>query len=1012
MVVWLQCGCTGDQSVTIWTRLRRSAEPAPPRRQAGEAARYAAFISYSHAADGQLAPAVQRGLQRLAKPWHRRHALRIFRDGSGLAVTPALWSSIADALDRSDHFVLLASPDAAKSQWVDREIERWKATKPIQDLLLVLTDGELHWDSRRGDFDLDRSTALPAALFGVYSEEPGYLDLRWARTETELHLRHSRFRHAIAQLAAPLHGREMDDLESEDIRLQRRALRTARSAVAVLIVLLLGVSVTGVMAAVNARRADQQARAASEQAQRADQQARTAEQQAQRADEEGRIARARKLAALASARLNEHPLSLLLGLESLRTAPTNEAFTALLQALQTPQFSNVLSLRHSESVDAVAFSPDGTTLVTAAGDETARRWEVATGRQISQTPIGPPRAYRRGLSDSIMSVYSLPVVKAALSRDGNRIVTIDLAGNMRLQDTATGQSIGPSMTVAATVPLVLGFSPNGSTIVTANYENYEQRVLSLWDGQTGRHVGRPLAGHTTSPTGLIGLVNEVAFNHDGTIIASAGVDGTVRLWNASTGQAIGQPLRGHTGSITAVTFSPDGKTVATGGDDHTIRLWDTRSRRSVGRPLSGNIQSVARLALSPDGKTLASAGADRTLTLWDVVTGQQIGKIMTGDTHSITHLAFSPDGMTIVAVIDRMVKLWSVRLPPSIGKPLAGEAIADAVAFSSDGKVITAEDNRTIRRWDASSGEPIGQPLTGPTGYASVVAFSPDATMIASAGSDQLIRLRDTHTGQPIGQPLTHTATVSTVAFSPDGKTIASAGWDNKIRLWNVTSGQPIGQPLTGHIGSIENMVFSPDGKMIVSAGYTEIRLWNTTTGLPIQAPLTDVGPAVSISPDGQIIAASGQDGTIRLFSADTGQPIRQLLNGHTDTVRTIAFSPDGTMIASAGEDQAIQLWDTQTGEPVGPPLTGHTSWIDRIVFSPDGKMIASVSNDNTVRRWPVTMGAWVQHACSVASRNMQKAEWDDFVGSNIPYVRTCPGLPSGYGAPPSSPAAAYQTIK
>ena len=91
--------------------------------------KFDAFISYSHAADGRLAPAVQRGLQRLAKPWHRRRALWVFRDQTGLAVTPGLWSSIQEAMDRLEYFVLMASPEAAQSQWVNREIEHWVSTK-------------------------------------------------------------------------------------------------------------------------------------------------------------------------------------------------------------------------------------------------------------------------------------------------------------------------------------------------------------------------------------------------------------------------------------------------------------------------------------------------------------------------------------------------------------------------------------------------------------------------------------------------------------------------------------------------------------------------------------------------------------------------------------------------------------------------------------------------------------------------------------------------------------------
>src|SRR3954453_5685520 len=203
----------------------------------GHAMGFNGFISYSHAADGRLAPAIQRGLHRLAKPWHRRRALWIFRDQTGLSVTPALWSSIQDALDGSEYFVLLASPDAARSPWVNREIDHWVATKPADRILPVVTDGHWQWDPVRRDFTED-STSVPAALRDVFAEEPLFLDLRWARDDRHLSLRHSRFRDAIAQLAAPMHGMSKDDLEGEDVRLHRRAMRW-RWAVATLAALAL-----------------------------------------------------------------------------------------------------------------------------------------------------------------------------------------------------------------------------------------------------------------------------------------------------------------------------------------------------------------------------------------------------------------------------------------------------------------------------------------------------------------------------------------------------------------------------------------------------------------------------------------------------------------------------------------------------------------------------------------------------------------------------------------------------
>ena len=207
---------------------------------------YDAFISYSHEADGRLAPAVQQGLQRLARPWYRIRALRVFRDATGLAVNPHLWTSIEGALDDSDHFVLLASPEAAASPWVARELEHWLVAKPPERILPVLTDGELVWDEAHGRYDPILSTALPAALATAYVAEPRHLDLRWARSETQLDLRHPRFRDAIADLAAPMHGISKDDLEGEDVRQHRRVVRlTGGAALLLLLVTTLAVLAAG-----------------------------------------------------------------------------------------------------------------------------------------------------------------------------------------------------------------------------------------------------------------------------------------------------------------------------------------------------------------------------------------------------------------------------------------------------------------------------------------------------------------------------------------------------------------------------------------------------------------------------------------------------------------------------------------------------------------------------------------------------------------------------------------------
>ena len=196
---------------------------------------YDAFVSYSHAKDKPIAAALQSVVQKLGKPWYRRRALRVFRDDTSLSATPSLWPSIEQALGQSRFLILIASPEAAASTWVNKEVGYWLEHKSVDTLLVAVTDGELAWDESAGDFGRREGTPLPPALAGRFASEPKWVDLRAYRDGADK--RDAKFTELAADFAATVHGMPKEDLLSQEVRQQRRALTLAWSASASLLVL-------------------------------------------------------------------------------------------------------------------------------------------------------------------------------------------------------------------------------------------------------------------------------------------------------------------------------------------------------------------------------------------------------------------------------------------------------------------------------------------------------------------------------------------------------------------------------------------------------------------------------------------------------------------------------------------------------------------------------------------------------------------------------------------------------
>ena len=198
---------------------------------------YDAFLSYSSGASGPIAAALQRWLERFATPWYKRRSLRIFRDATSLSAGD-LGGNLIRAMGRSRWFILLASPQAAASPWVNKEVAWWRANRSPERAIVVLTAGRLAWDDDTGDWDHELTDAVPPAARGMFPAEPLWIDLTRASSSGGVDGTDPELQGIVGRIAAPLRGVDKDALVGEHITLLRRARRQRTGGMIALALLL------------------------------------------------------------------------------------------------------------------------------------------------------------------------------------------------------------------------------------------------------------------------------------------------------------------------------------------------------------------------------------------------------------------------------------------------------------------------------------------------------------------------------------------------------------------------------------------------------------------------------------------------------------------------------------------------------------------------------------------------------------------------------------------------------
>jgi WD40 repeat protein len=336
---------------------------------------------------------------------------------------------------------------------------------------------------------------------------------------------------------------------------------------------------------------------------------------------------------------------------------------------QSPRQRLVLS-GHKGRVEALAFSPDGSTLATGADEPTARLWDVATGQPKAKLP-------GHWLFGTVESL--------SFSPDGRMLATRGYK-TVRLWDARTGE---PKWKIKGGKGRIIGysFSPDGRTIAVTSNESFS---VPLWDVETGR-----LRASLALPKMKGWGAGSVAFSPDGHTLANVSASSLAYIWDVPAGK-ISHVLEGHGETIDALAFSFDGSLLATGGKDYSVQLWDVTTGKRMARLQHAG--HVFNLEFSRDGRYLATGCDDRKVRLWDVKSAELIAELP--HRGSIWSLSFSPDGSLLATGSDneKVVKIWDTATG-SLRAELTGGQYP--VAFSPDGLTLaTAGGKNTALLWD------------------------------------------------------------------------------------------------------------------------------------------------------------------------------------------------------------------------------------------------------------------------------------------------------------------------
>ena len=636
-----------------------------------------------------------------------------------------------------------------------------------------------------------------------------------------------------------------------------------------------------------------------------------------------------------------------------------------------PQTGQTLrTQQYGDPYRAVALGPDATWLVIAGTDMALRTRELehqSTG-QKADAMVG--------------EIWSV-----AFAQEGNRV----LVGGAK-----NGPTLFNTNGLAQPLPLAKDMGP---VSVVANAPDNRAMAVGGVDRKIRlflpeQPIPQILEGHE-------GTLTALAFGPGGKILASASTDRTIKIWDVPTGkvvhsleQAVGMPL--------ALAIIGSGSLLAIGGGDGVIRLFDF-SFKNPPRLLGGHQGAVTGLAFDPQGDRLASCGNDQRAILWNLTTsamGQPSSSqvSLSGTKGALSAIAFAPSGQMIaVGGADRIIRIWD-----------------------------TPRDGMTAGKLERLS-------FRGHTDWVTTLAFHPTANLLLSGSVDGQLRTWDLLYRQDGPAQAGHSREIRALGYDASGKWLASAGSDGDLIVWPVgksgESNKDLASPirllgLTEPINALTwlgtestvaavaqnhtlNIVEVPSGKVIrtINDGKSPVEIpilgysplgktlmaWIPPAGMEktpidptkriemmqLQDPALGTVKSLTLAPDGGVMAAGADDGTVRFWQTQTGKRIPEMdLRPQTEAVADLALSRGNTILATSDKAGRVTLWNTAERKKLYTiPSPGQD--LAALALKNDGTKVLVASADNRLALFDVVSGKEIR-------------SWDlrQSLGSDKPRIR------------------------